>query len=190
MKVCIVRHGETDWVKATRLQGREDIPLNDAGIKESEKVGLYLKNYQWHEIITSPLLRTKQTAGIIAGKLNIETIHDEIAFIERDYGKASGLTLEERKSIYPDGNYEGMEDWGALQKRVFEAFIKYIKMYANKNIIIISHGGAINSILATLTNHKIGTGKTNLKTTCINMLDVIDDKIEIDFFNKTADELL
>lgn len=190
MKICIIRHGETDWVKAGRIQGREDIPLNEMGIQQSEKVAQYLENYQWHEIITSPLSRTKQTAGIIAEKIGITTIHDEIDFIERDYGKASGLSAEVRKATYPDGNYEDMEDWNILQKRVFGALSKYIQKYNDKNIIIVSHGGSINSILATLSNHEIGSGKTRLKTACISMLEIIDDKIEIIFYNKEADELL
>lgn len=215
MKICIIRHGETDWVKEGRIQGREDIALNEAGMQQSKRVAQYLKKQQWDAIITSPLSRTKQTADIIAEIIGISAIHDEIDFIERDFGKASGLTPEARKAAYPDGNFEGMEDWNVLQKRAYGALLKYIQKYKEKNIIIVSHGGTINTLLATISNHEIGTGKTRLNPACINMLEVIDDKyektshshqplkqyskqacykqeigIEIVFYNKDVDELL
>lgn len=189
MKICIIRHGETEWNKAGRLQGREDIPLNETGIHESKKVAQYLSKMKWHEIISSPLSRTAQTSQIIAHELGITTIQYDIGFIERDFGKASGLTPQMRASIYPDGNYEGMEELDTLQKRVFDALHKYVGLYKDKDIIIVSHGGAINSLLATLSNGEIGSGKTRLKTSCINLLEETGEKIKIVYYNKSVDEL-
>lgn len=190
MRVCIVRHGETDWTKEKRLQGREDIPLNKIGVSQSEKVALFLRNSEWHAVISSPLSRAEETAQIIADKLEITDFRIENNFIERDYGKASGLTPGQRERLFSDGNYEGMEDWNKLQSRVFNALTKHINLCKDKNIIIVSHGAAINSVLATISEHKIGSGKTVLKTACISILKIIDDKPEIEFFNKTAEELL
>ena len=189
MKICLIRHGETDWNVIGRLQGREDIPLNENGKTQAEQCGSALKSMMWSAIITSPLLRARQTAEIIADVLNIQTVHDDADLVERDYGKASGLTEKERTDLFPDGKYEGIEDWEALRDRMHKSIIRNADKFHPKNIIIVSHGSAINSILAELSNHEIGTGKTRLKNACINMLKYTERLLSIDFYNKSYDEL-
>jgi len=189
MEICLIRHGETDWNVSGRLQGREDIPLNANGISQAEQCGLNLKRGNWRAIITSPLLRARQTADVIASVLNIGPVSEDIGLIERDYGKASGLTVEERSKRFPDGKYEGIEDWNDLRDRVFGALQRNTVKFASDNIIVVSHGSAINSILAELSSHEIGTGKTHLKNACVSMLEYNDGSFKIVFYNKTAEEL-
>ena len=88
MKICLLRHGETDWNSLGKLQGREDIPLNIAGIEQINEVAKYLKNFNWGIIITSPLSRAKISSEIISKEIGNIAIREEIDFIERDYGKA------------------------------------------------------------------------------------------------------
>jgi uncharacterized phosphatase len=56
-------------------------------------------------------------------------------------------------------------------------------------IIRVSHGAALNSILAYISKGGIGTGKTILKNGCITLLDETDNEIEIKYYNKTAEEI-
>jgi len=189
MNICIIRHGETDWNVIGKLQGREDIPLNCNGKLQAEHCGLSFKNGNWRAIFTSPLLRARQTADIIADILNITEVYEDADLIERDYGKASGLTAEERAAMFPDGVYEGMEDWNTLKDRVYCAILRSTDKFSNEDIILVSHGSAINSILAELSNHAIGTGKTRLKNACMSMLEYKNQLLSIVFYNKSADEL-
>ena len=189
MKICLIRHGETDWNVIGRLQGREDIPLNENGKTQAKHCGLALKSMTWTAIITSPLLRARRTAEIIADALNIQEIYDDANLVERDYGKASGLTEKERITLFPDGKYEGIENWETLRDRMCKSIIQNADKFHPNNIIIISHGSAINSILAELSNHEIGTGKTRLKNACINMLTYTGRLLSIDFYNKSHDEV-
>jgi len=188
VNICVIRHGETDWNIIGKLQGREDIPLNQNGRSQAERCGLALNNRKWEAIFTSPLLRAKQTADIIAGILDIHDVYEDNNLVERDYGKASGLTEAERIALFPDGKYEGIEDWEALRDRVYNAIIRSADKFCPKDIIIVSHGSAINSILAKLTNHSIGTGKTRLKNACISMLEYENQMLSISFYNKASDE--
>ena len=96
----------------------------------------------------------------------------------------------ERKTLFPNGKYEGMEEWETLRERVFNSVVNYAAEFYPHNIIIISHGGAINSVLAQLSNHEIGSGKTRLKNVCVNMLSYDSKVIEIMFYNKSCDEVL
>lgn len=189
MKICLIRHGETDWNAIGKLQGREDIPLNDNGKLQAKECGLYLQSGNWKTIFTSPLLRARQTSDIIADILNIQEIFDDIDLVERDYGKASGLTVPERKKQFPDGNYEGIEDWNTLRDRVYGAILRSVKKTLSDDLILVSHGSAINSILAELSNHTIGTGKTRLKNACMSMLDYNHQTFRIIFYNKTINEI-
>jgi len=189
MEICLIRHGETDWNVTGRLQGREDIPLNSNGITQAKQCGLYLKRRNWRTIITSPLLRARQTADVIASVINTAIVSEDIDLVERDYGKASGLTVEERSKQFPDGKYEGIEDWDKLNDRVYGAIQRSVVKFSPDDIIIVSHGSAINSILAKLSNHEIGTGKTRLKNACINMLEYTNQSFRIVFYNKSTEEL-
>lgn len=189
MNICLIRHGETDWNVIGKLQGREDIPLNDNGKLQAKNCGISLSNINWKAIFTSPLLRAKETADILARVLNIQDIYEDIDLIERDYGKASGLTVKEREKLFPDGVYEGMEDWYMLRDRVYKAILNSANRFPSGDIIIVSHGSAINSILAELSNNNIGTGKTRLKNTCVNMLEYKNQLLSIVFYNKSAEEI-
>ena len=189
MQICLVRHGETEWNNLGKLQGREDIPLNMVGINQIKDTVNYLKDFRWDIIITSPLLRAKESAEIIAKEIiNVKIVEDD-DFKERDYGKASGMTSEERKLHFPDGIWTGVESSEQLRNRTVKALLKYINEYKGKNIIIVSHGAAINSILTHFSKDEIGTGKTTLKNACMTLIEVIDNELKIIFYNKTVEEM-
>lgn len=188
MKICVIRHGETDWNAIGRLQGREDIPLNESGRQQAKSCALALAGEKWHAVFTSPLQRAKETATIIAEILGIAEVIEDENLSERDYGKASGLLPEERATRFPDGKYDGIEPWEPLRDRVFGAVKNAAEKFFPKNIIIVSHGAAINSVLAEISNHEIGTGKTRLKNACINMFSFAERVLNLDAHNKSHED--
>jgi len=189
MKICVIRHGETDWNIAGKLQGREDIPLNQNGRKQAENCGLALINGEWDVVFTSPLSRAVETAQIIAEIINVPCIIIDNALTERDYGKASGLTEKRRGELFPDGKSDGAEDMETLRERIYGAVKRIARERYPNNIIIVSHGGSINALLAKLSNFAIGSGKTVLKNACVNMLTYDLNTFEIECYNKTSEEL-
>jgi uncharacterized phosphatase len=188
MQICLLRHGETDWNNLGKLQGREDIPLNTTGIEQVKAAAKYLKKFNWKVIITSPLLRAKSSAEIISKEIGSVKIYEEKDFIERDFGKASGMTSAEQKLAFPDKENTGIESFEKLQNRMINALLKYIKKYDGDNIIIVSHGAAINSILVYLSGNK--TEKIVLKNACMTLLKKEKNKIKIKYYNKTINELM
>lgn len=188
MQVYLIRHGETDWNKQIRFQGREDIELNNNGIIQANECGQVFKHLPIDLIISSPLKRAKETAGIIASYVGIEKVVIEDDLIERDFGKLSGLTPEEREKFYNTGQKDEMESLDDLSER----FIKVLNNYSNKtayrNIVMVSHGAAINAALAILSEHAIGTGKTILKNASINVLKCTSKSMKIELYNLTSEE--
>ncbi|NEO79083.1 histidine phosphatase family protein [Moorena sp. SIO4G3] len=65
LRLLLVRHGETDWNRASRFQGQIDVPLNDNGRKQGQQAAEFLKDIPIDLAVSSPMLRPKETAEII-----------------------------------------------------------------------------------------------------------------------------
>ena len=76
MRLYMVRHGETDWNKAKKVQGRADIPLNAYGRELSEKTAEGLRGISFDLAYTSPLSRAKETAQIVLQGRKIPLIEE------------------------------------------------------------------------------------------------------------------
>jgi uncharacterized phosphatase len=187
--LCIIRHGETDWNSSGRLQGTEDIELNEAGRQQAFGLAKYFENQSWDVIISSPLKRAFETASIIAAHLSFSAVEVVNELIERDYGMASGLFPEERHNLFPDGIIPQQEEFGDLRLRAMEAITRIVGKHQGKRIIVVSHGAFTNSILYSISGGEFGSFKTRLKNGCINQLIHSDQGWSVQFYNKTVDEL-
>lgn len=184
--ICLVRHGETEWNRQGRLQGREDTELNDVGRAQADATGRFLARDRWDAVASSPLKRARETASIIAKHVAIATVHEFADLVERDYGASSGLTPAERSHRFPDGDVPGIESREALTQRAMQALRSLAEMFPRKRIIVVTHGGVINAILAAITNGEIGSGKTPLKNACINVIHLRRGAWHIETYNSTA----
>jgi uncharacterized phosphatase len=181
--VCLVRHGETDWNREGRLQGREDIALNARGREQAGLAAAFLAQRHWDLVVSSPLARAAETASIIARHLGLEHVVSMDEFVERDYGAAAGLTLAERKDRFPGDAWPGLEERSAVAARCLAGLRALVRTYPGHDIVVVSHGAAINAILAALSGGEIGTGKTTLGNACINELHFRADAWEIVSYN-------
>src|SRR5699024_7945069 len=119
-------------------------------------------------IVTSPLIRTKQTAEIINENMKLPPIEMN-AFKERGYGDAEGLTITERDQKFPSmRTYPNQEPREAETARVTAGIEEILEIYPNEQVLLVSHGGAINAILSQISGGEIGTGKTKLSNTCLS----------------------
>lgn len=144
--LCLVRHGETDWNLAGRLQGREDVPLNERGRAQAGRCAVAVAGSTWDVVLTSPLLRAAQTAEIIAAAVGIDPVGVP-ELVERDYGAASGLTRDEVRRRYPDGVVPGEESRSALAERGMAVVRSWVDRLPGRRILVVSHGGVISSVL-------------------------------------------
>ncbi|WP_407968874.1 histidine phosphatase family protein [Bacillus altitudinis] len=180
--ICLVRHGETDWNAAKRIQGRTDIPLNDTGKWQAEQTGLYLKDAHWDVVISSPLSRAKETAHLILQHVHAPlVIMDD--FIERDYGDAEGMSFEERQKLFPNKQYPNMEPLSALQDRMLEGIEKVRATYPDKRVLIVAHGAAIHALLTALADEQMGIQDTRLVNACLNYVEWTDGEWKVNDYN-------
>ncbi|MBU4499059.1 MAG: histidine phosphatase family protein, partial [Gammaproteobacteria bacterium] len=65
-RVCIIRHGETDWNVEKRIQGHTDVPLNETGRAQALAMAFNAAHQRFHAIYSSDLARTLETARVLA----------------------------------------------------------------------------------------------------------------------------
>lgn len=99
-KIYVVRHGETQWNREEVFRGTKDIPLNEIGKKQAERVGLYFSHMPVNRIISSPLSRALQTAEAISKTTNaaVDTMEE---FTDMNFGIWEGLALREVEERFP-----------------------------------------------------------------------------------------
>jgi len=153
-ELYLVRHGETDWNAARRIQGRTDIPLNETGREQARRAGELLARRRWDGLYASPLGRAHETAAIIGERIGIrEVVHVE-ALIERDYGEAEGMAFDEIEALYPEGvRAPGQETREEVAARVVPALLELAARHPGERLLLVSHGGAIRSVLQTVEPH-------------------------------------
>lgn len=144
----LIRHGETDWNLAGRIQGATDIPLNETGREQARATGESMLGRSWDLVVASPLSRAMETASIIADVNGLASPLPVAGLVERNYGEAEGLTGPELEALYPgDMIVPGRESRHEVQSRVVDAMHKLAKENPGRNIVVVAHGGVIRSLL-------------------------------------------
>lgn len=155
--LSLVRHGQTDWNKQHRIQGSTDIPLNETGREQARLLAHELIDDEpWDGIYTSPLIRARETARIIATVLGLPEPTTESRIVERCFGEVEGLTDEERVGAYPIGSVvPGSESREALRERGVAAINAIADAHPAKRLIVVSHGGVLGQILRHITDDEL-----------------------------------
>jgi broad specificity phosphatase PhoE len=151
-ELYLVRHGETDWNLQRRIQGLTDIPLNDTGREQARATArLLARRGGWNGIFASPLSRALETASIIAQELGLPEPEPLEGLAERNYGDAEGLNFAEIDRRYPDrGSVPGQETREEVAERVLPALRELALAHPDESLIVVSHGGAIRSVLTAV----------------------------------------
>ena len=171
-RFCLVRHGETDWNVARRLQGHTDIDLNTHGVKQALQMAKALKkiNLQFDVLYTSDLLRAVKTAKAIEEIFGVNAITAE-ALRERHLGALQGLTIIDAPNLEPElwnihlsRNIEHDLRGGESIKRFAERIhrgLETIRMQRlGKTILLVSHGGAIEMMYRLASNQALEAERT------------------------------
>lgn len=164
--IYIFRHGQTDYNMSRRVMGQLDIPLNETGRVQAIELSDKISKEPIQAIYTSPLLRAKQTAQILADKISAPIILDK-RLMERNNGKLQGHVVhgtnnpDEYQTDYnqlelflpaaqlndnnwrPDGGESRTECWSRAQKAITEI----VKNTPYDTIAISTHSVVMRGIL-------------------------------------------
>ena len=155
MKMYYVRHGQTDWNLARKMQGGQtERNLNETGKEQAEQTRQELADVKYDIIICSPMERAKETARIISQGRNVPMITDE-RLRERKLGEIerNPITEECEKLIWDyNQNIEikGGESLSEFEKRVLDFLEEAKNKYENDTILVVAHGGVAKVIKSYL----------------------------------------
>ena len=164
--IYYIRHGETEWNAEGRLQGVQDVPLNDLGRRQAAGAGSILadlfarhgRSDQSLKFVASPLGRARQTMELVRGVLRLPlpdyAIDDRLR--EIGYGIWEGSTLAQAQAEDPDlfarrqaekwtVSPPGGESYVAVQARM-NAWYHQLEA----DTVAVAHGGTARALMVAL----------------------------------------
>jgi broad specificity phosphatase PhoE len=164
--IYYIRHGETEWNAEGKLQGVQDIPLNDLGRRQATEAGIILADLFARDgrsesslaFIASPLGRARSTMELVRGSLRLPP-HDyaiDARLREIGYGQWEGSTLAEMQAADPDlfGRRQaekwtvappGGESYVEVQTRVADWYRQL-----TADTVAVAHGGTARALMVAL----------------------------------------
>ena len=163
MEIYFTRHGQTDWNIQRKVQGTTDIPLNEYGIRQAKELcnNLEERNLSFEKIYTSYQARALKTAQIIDE--HFHTGYEIVQGLEEmNLGLFEGHTWDEILAMYAEEHKLWMsnkrynktpngESYQMVMERLFKAMDHILGQHdtsSDKNILIVSHGAVIMTLLA------------------------------------------
>jgi uncharacterized phosphatase len=148
--LVLVRHGETEWNRLGRVQGRTDIPLNETGREQARATAERLAGERFDAVVSSPLSRAAETAQIIADGLGIGPVELVDDLVERNYGEAEGMTGKDIDARF-GGVLEAQESRQETIERAKPALLAIAARHPGQRVLVVSHGGVIGSLIRDAT---------------------------------------
>ncbi len=157
--LTLIRHGETDWNRARRIQGSTDIPLNDTGREQARAAAAALRARGSDlpvTVVSSDLSRARETAEIIAAELGVAGPRLYPGLRERSYGEAEGVDAAEYLRRWGDwhtAEIPGAEPWPQLRRRALAALGRAVRDHRDQtapgaaSLVVVTHGALIREVI-------------------------------------------
>lgn len=157
--LTLIRHGETDWNRARRIQGSTDIPLNDTGREQARAAAAALRERGAGlpvNVFSSDLSRARETAEIIAAELGAAAPRTYPGLRERSYGEAEGVDASEflqRWGDWHSAEIPGAEPWPHLRRRALTALGRAVRDHRAQtapgaaSLVVVTHGALIREVI-------------------------------------------
>lgn len=162
-RLCIIRHGETDWNAEKRIQGQTDIALNATGRAQALAMASRAAHYPFTAIYSSDSSRARATAQAIADRIGFD-VKPLPQLRERHFGLFQGATAREAKARYPaayakykardvDYDFQTGESLTALAQRAWDAVEWIVRHHQGETVAVVTHAGVLDVL------HRKATGK-------------------------------
>ncbi|MGW8436969.1 histidine phosphatase family protein [Nocardiopsis sp. NPDC055879] len=184
-RLLLLRHGRTPLSVERRFAGRGDIPLTETGHAQAEAAARRAAEIGVDVIVSSPLARTRLTAGYAADLLGLPVELDE-GFVETDFGTWEGLTFaqaRERDAEHvdrwlsdPETGPPGGESFARVAERVAKARDALLERHRGRRVLLVGHVTPIKVIVQQAMLAPIeALYRMHLDTGCLTEVDCYAD---------------
>jgi probable phosphoglycerate mutase len=180
-RIIAIRHGETAWNVATRIQGQLDIGLNGTGRWQAHRLSMALAGEPVEAVYSSDLLRAWDTAMAVASAVGRE-VQTTTGLRERGFGVFEGKTFAEVTELWPEQSQlwrrrepafapEGGESLITFRDRIVGEVSRLASAHGGEQIVMVAHGGVMDVLYRAATRQEIQAPRTwNLGNATINRL--------------------
>ncbi|WP_310347711.1 histidine phosphatase family protein [Pelomonas aquatica] len=160
-RLVLIRHGETAWNRATRIQGHTDIPLSPLGLAQAERLAEALADEPLAAIYASDLSRARQTADALA-RVHELPVRLDAGLRERAFGRFEGLSWDKIAQDFPedaarwrrrepDFAVGGGESLNSFSARCLDAARRAAAAHPGSSIALVAHGGVLDCLYRAAT---------------------------------------
>lgn len=182
-RVYLVRHGATQMTAENRFSGAIGAELSDDGRQQAARLGERIRDDHIAAVYASPLSRSAETAGIIAGSCGLTPIlRDDLR--EISHGPWEGLTRDEVEARFP-GEYPaweedpftyapaGAESGVAVLARALPVIREIVTAHEGECVLVVSHKATIRLVLCSVLGIDARGYRDRLDQSpaCLNVLD-------------------
>lgn len=149
-RFMLVRHGQTEWNRGEeRFRGRADLPLNETGKEQAQKISARLAQEKIDAIYASPMQRTLQTAQPLADALHGQ-VKPHPGLLDIDVGALEGMTLDEARHAFPEvmtkwltapghAKFPKGESFKAMRTRIIALLDELAPKHESETVALVSH---------------------------------------------------
>jgi broad specificity phosphatase PhoE len=160
-RVYLARHGQTAYNHEGRFQGQLPVPLDETGRAQAVELAEHALGYGFAALWSSPLLRARETARVVAERLGLEPREDP-RFMETDAGHWTDRTFADVQAEAPDAfaafaagdpgfAFPGGESFAEQELRVAAALADV--ELGDLPALVICHGMVIRAALSGRAGH-------------------------------------
>ena len=165
LRIVLVRHGETDWNRSQRFQGRSGVALNERGRAQAEALALILKEEHLKAIYSSPITRAIETAKAI-NRYHRASIEQRDGLMEMNLGDFEGLHSRDLMNEQPEFLRKWLEDPASVrmpngetlqevQGRAWVVVEEIVKTYHEGSVLLCGHNFLNLTILCKILGLEI-----------------------------------